>query len=353
MVSDRKKILLSILLVLGSAILLVESAGSVVAPFIIAGIVGYLLHPLVTKLSNIASLSHNIAFAVIYILLIGVIVAVILLLIPLIYDQIAYFIERMPKYNKYVTQQLIPDTTDYISKFDPYIASKISIGLQNLASAAFTGLGESVQSLWAYTLATLNVMIFILLLPIILFYLLRDWEIIITSINNLFPHNARYGLVELARDIDTTLASYLRGQLNLCLLMSVVYSIGLQLIGVDFALILGIFSGFIIVLPFIGVCSAICINLIVCYFEYGVGDQIIYVLLLLGIGHFIEGYVLAPRIIGKKIGLHPLWILFSVLLGAQLAGFLGMLIAIPVAGIIKVIILRLLGFYKDSEFYTQ
>lgn len=332
---------------------LLYNVWTVFLPFLIAGVVSYLLHPLVQKLERLLRLPHHIVAFFVYLLFITIVAIILIIVAPLVYDQIIYFMQRIPGYRTYTSEHLLPSIVEYIGKIDPKVATKIEGGLYSFANSLFVEFGDTMQGIWSYTVATVSVLIAILLLPIILFYFLRDWNRIRSAYRDLFPKHTRYGLTKVLLDIDAVLSAYIRGQLNICFLMAFVYSIGLQLIGVDFAIVLGIMSGFFIVLPLIGVITPLSINLLVCYFEYGVGNEMLMVVLLFVIGHFIEGYILAPKVIGKKIGLHPLWIMFAVLAGAHLFGLTGMLVAIPIAGITKVILVHFMFHYKNSEFYTQ
>lgn len=352
MASKTQKISFWLVLTLISTVLL-YSVWAVFLPFLIAGVISYLLHPVVHKLVRFSHFSHQLVAFLVYLIFITCVSLILIIVIPLVYEQIVYFMQRMPEYRQFTQDHMLPSIINYVGDIDPNIATKIEGGLYSFANSLFLEFGDTMQGVWDYTIATINILIIILLLPIILFYFLRDWNKMRNVYRDLFPKHTRYGLTKMLMDIDAVLAAYIRGQLNICFLMAFVYSIGLQLIGIDFAIILGIMSGFFIVLPLIGVITPLSINLLVAYFEYGIGNEMLMVLLLFVIGHFIEGYILAPRVIGKKIGLHPLWITFAVLAGANLFGLTGMIVAIPIAGITKVIIVHFMTHYKNSEFYTQ
>ena len=136
-------------------------------------------------------------------------------------------------------------------------------------------------------------------------------------------------------------------------MLTVYYIIGLNLIGIDLALLLGVLSGFLIIIPFIGAMISFLLVTISCYFTFGAGIELVYVIALFVIGHTVEGYILAPKIIGDRIGLHPVWIIFSVFAAGTLFGFLGIMFAIPLAGIVKVIVTNIIDYYKSSKIYKS
>ena len=149
------------------------------------------------------------------------------------------------------------------------------------------------------------------------------------------------------------LSAYIRGQLNICLLLSAYYFIGLSLVGIDLALLLAIISGFLVIIPFIGAFISLFLMLVSCYFSYGASVEIVYILVLFVIAHIIESYILTPQIIGDKIGLHPVWIIFSVFAAGSVFGFVGIVFAIPIAGVIKILLFNMIEYYKSTKIYNR
>ncbi len=211
-----------------------------------------------------------------------------------------------------------------------------------------TGLANNI---WHVTKITINLFMLILLIPLILFYFLRDWLTMAKNIELLLPLKGKKKIQEILSAINCSLSAYIRGQLNVCLLLSVYYGISLSILGVDLGVLLGILSSFSIIIPFVGVFISFSLTMIVSYFTFGMVNKLFYIIIIYLIGLIVEGYILSPKIIGDKIGLHPLWIIFAVLALGNLFGFIGIFFAVPIASIIKVLFLAAIDFYKSSKFY--
>ncbi|KAJ6644881.1 putative transport protein [Pseudolycoriella hygida] len=275
----------------------------ILTPFFIAGIISYILQPVI-------------------------LVAVIL---PIIYQQITLLINKIPAYKNYLQTEIISVVTAQIQAVEPNIANQIKNLIDNLANSIFSLITGVANNIWHYTMATINMFLLLVLIPIIMFYFLRDWTKITNNINNLLPLKNKQKIKKILLAINDTLSAYIRGQLNVCLLLATYYSISLWIIGVDFSVLLGVLS--------------------VSYFALGMVDKLFYIAIIYLIGGIVEGYILTPKMIGDKIGLHPVWVIFGVLALGNLFGFIGIFFAVPLASIIKVLFLTAIEFYKSSRFY--
>ena len=175
----------------------------------------------------------------------------------------------------------------------------------------------------------------------------------VSSIESMLPMRGKSKVREIFTSINQLLSAYIRGQLNICMMLAFYYVLGLNFIGLDLALLLGILSGFLIIIPFIGALISVLLVTISCYFTFGAGTELVYVIILYAVGHTVEGYILAPKIIGNRIGLHPVWILFSVFAAGSVFGFIGIAFAIPIAGIVKVLLSHAIDYYKSSNMYKN
>jgi len=321
------------------------------SPFFIAAIISYILQPVIDRISFRYNLPRRTVATASYILFLSVFAVVIIVLLPIIYQQISLLISKLPAYNAYVQEELMPSLTEKINSVDPNIGDRIKDSISNIANSIFSLITTLANNIWHYTVATINIVIFIVLTPVVLFYFLRDWSKMIKSIKSLLPFNSRLKIQEILLAINNLLSAYMRGQLNICLLLSAYYGIALSLIGVDLGILLGILSGFLIIIPFIGTLISVSLTMIIGYFAFGTTIKLGYILLTYIVGHIIESYILTPKIIGDKIGLHPLWIMFAVLACGSLFGFIGIFFAIPIAGIIKVLYSFAIKSYKGSKFY--
>lgn len=323
----------------------------ILTPFFIAAIISYILQPVIERTSFLFNIPRRTVASISYILFLSVFAVVIIILLPIVYQQISLLISKLPAYNNYVQQELMPSLTEKINSVDPNIGDRIKDSISNIANSLFSLITTLANNIWHYTVATINIVIIIVLTPVILFYFLRDWSKMVKSIKLLLPLNERLKIQEILSAINNLLSAYMRGQLNICLLLSAYYGIALSLIGVDLGVLLGILSGFLIIIPFIGTLISFSLAMIIGYCAFGATIKLGYILLTYIIGYIMESYVLTPKIIGDKIGLHPLWIMFGVLACGSLFGFIGIFFAIPIAGIIKVLYSFAIKSYKGSKFY--
>ncbi len=322
------------------------------APFVMAFIFAYLLQPIIENNSNRFSLPRNLISTGIFIIFISSFIIILMILSPIIYNQIAAFIIKIPSYkNNFNTG--VSYLLASIDRIDPNVADKISESLQSFVNSTFSIVVTAANNIWSYTLATINFFIIIVLVPVILYYFLRDWPRMVESVESILPRKEKSKVGKIFSDINNLLSAYIRGQLNICFLLSVYYIVGLSLIGVDLALLLGIVAGFLVIIPFIGGLISLFLMLVSCYFSYGASIELVYVLVLFVVAHVIEGYILTPKIIGGKIGLHPVWIIFAVFAAGSVFGFIGIIFAIPIAGIIKILLTHIIDYYKSSKIYNN
>ena len=336
-------------LVVASIVYLVSET---LVPFVISFIFAYLLQPIIDNNSRRFNLPRSLISAGIFSVFISSFIIILMVLLPIIYNQIAVFITKIPNYknNFNVGLSYLLARVDTI---DPDIADKVSESLQNFINSAFSVVVAAANNIWSYTLATINFFAIIILVPVILYYFLRDWPKMLKSVESILPRKEKSKVGEIFSDINILLSAYIRGQLNICLLLSAYYLIGLNLIGIDLALLLGITAGFLVVIPFIGSLISLFLMIVSCYFSYGASIEIVYVLFLFIIAHIIESYILTPKIIGDKIGLHPGWIIFSVFAAGSVFGFVGIVFAIPIAGVIKILLFHMIDYYKSSKIYNN
>lgn len=322
-----------------------------VKPFFIAFIISYLLQPAIGFIASKFKISDKFASSIIYLIFLSIFFLSLTILVPIIYGQIFTFINNIPKYKNYLQAEILPPIMAKIYSIEPDIADKIKNSLSNFINSIFTILGSIANNFWRYTIITINIFVLFLLIPIILFYFLRDWAKIIANMKSLLPIKTRPKILEILSAINNLLSAYIRGQLNICLLLSTYYSIAFTVIGIDLALLLGILTGFLVIIPFIGTFISFLLTLIIGYLTFGMTAKLLYIMIIYLVGNICESYILTPKIIGDKIGLHPLWIIFSIFACGSLFGIIGIFFAIPIAGITKILLLNLIKFYKSSKFY--
>jgi predicted PurR-regulated permease PerM len=322
----------------------------ILMPFVLAFFISYLLSPLVDKIENkkvprtlatILSLGCFIAFFVFIIANIA----------PLVRDQVAAFIEHIPHYSKFIMLKAVPYLHEKINLLNPYIADKAKIALEDMASSFLGYMGYFITDLFKSGFAIVNVISFIFISPIIAFYTLRDWNNIREKFYDLFPQKHRKTIIQQFKRINIVLANFLRGQTTVCVFLAAFYSIGLTLTGLEFGLFVGLATGVLCFIPYAGVFTGATIAITLAFIQFSDIKSVLYVVLVFACGQFIEGNFITPKVVGEKVGLHPVVIFFAFFSGGLLFGFLGALFAIPMAAILGVIVQFLLQQYKASVYY--
>ena len=347
--SDRHKWQLMALIV-GLSFLL-WLLGPVLTPFVIAALLAYLGDPLVDWLERLR-LSRSGAVAIVFVLMTLVLVGVVLLLIPLLERQISAFIEQFPRYRDWFTGVALP----WISQRTGFDVEGIELGSiytmlqehwQQAGGVAATLLGGISKS----GLLILNFVLNLALIPVVAFYLLRDWDVMVEKIRMLIPRPIEPTVSRLARESDSVLGGFLRGQLSVMFALGMIYGIGLWMAGIDFALLIGTIAGLVSFIPYLGATVGVGIGLIAALVQYGDWTHVILVCVVFGVGQMLESMVLTPFLVGDRIGMHPVAVIFAVMAGGQLFGFVGVLVALPVAAVAMVLLRYLYEQYTASRLY--
>ncbi len=338
-----------VLLIAGGFTCLVSDT---LVPFMVAFVFAYLLQPVIENNCRRFRWPRGLVTLGVFTMFLSGFVAIIVLIVPIIYQQIAVFVGKIPQY-KSNFEIGISVWSEKLNEINPDLANKVTESAHSFVNSAFSIFASFANHIWQYTLATINFFTIVALVPIILYYFLRDWPQIVSSIESVLPMRGKSKVREIFTSINELLSAYIRGQLNICMMLAFYYVLGLNLIGLDLALLLGILSGFLIIIPFIGALISVLLVTISCYFTFGAGIELLYVVVLYVVGHSVEGYILAPKIIGDRIGLHPVWIIFSVFAAGSVFGFVGIVFAIPIAGVVKVLLSHGIDYYKSSNMYKN
>jgi predicted PurR-regulated permease PerM len=321
--------------------------GEVLLPFIVGGAIAYILDPVVDRLQRLG-LPRAAATAVITL---GAVLGLILafaFVIPLLIDQLTALVRAAPQYFAALRDFVI---TRFPTLDDPDGAVRRSIeGMGELIGERGAALANQVV---ASLLGIVNALLFVVVVPVVAFYMLLDWDRMIERIDDLLPREHAPIIRRLAVQIDGTLASFVRGQLTVCLILGTFYASALMLVGLQFGLVVGAIAGLITFIPYVGaiVGGALAIGLALFQF-WGDWAWIAAVAGIFVAGQFLEGNVLTPKLVGGSIGLHPVWLLFALAAFGSIYGFVGMLVAVPVAAALGVITRFLVGEYMASRLYT-
>lgn len=347
--SDTQKWqLVAITLLLGSAVYLLAP---ILTPFAAAALLAYLGDPLVDRLQA-RKLSRTAAVCVVFSLMTLGMVVFLLLLVPMIERQVGKFIERLPVYLAWGQNTLLPwieaQTGFNVEGFElSSLVDMLKGHWQQAGGLAATVVGGLSKSGMAVVLWLTN----LLLVPVLTFYLLRDWDVLVQHVRELLPRAVEPTISRLASQSDAVLASFLRGQLSVMVALGAIYSIGLALVGIDLALLIGMLAGIVSFIPYLGAIVGVGAGLIAALVQYGDWWHVLLVLAVFGIGQTFESFLLTPWLVGDRIGLHPVAVIFAIMAGGQLFGFLGVLLALPVAAIVMVLLRYAHEHYTQSELY--
>lgn len=343
-------ILGSIAIFLGLVYLLLP----VVIPFFIAFLIAYLLSSLVEIIQRIG-MPRWLAITVVFVLLIVSLCLFGWYIVPMIWGQLMYARDHIPEMINWVNEIFLPwvantfnvdqmvINTDEMSKvIMDYVQTNYS--MDNIQATAL----QLAQS----GLNFIQIGGTFLLVPIIAFYFLLDWERMLESLRRCIPRPLESGTVRIVKECHEVLGAFVKGQFLVMLLLGLIYAVGLQLIGLEVGLIIGMIAGLASIIPYLGFMVGIVTAVIATFLQFGVDPwQLFLVLVVFMIGQAAEGYILQPFLLGDKIGLSPVAVVFAVLAGAQLMGFVGMLIALPVAAVIVVLLRHLRDTYEKSSWY--
>ena len=325
----------------------------VLMPFVFAAILAYLGDPLTDKLETYR-LSRTQAVIVVFLAMALVLVFVLFTLLPQLEVQIANFIGNLPAYAESLNRVVLPWLEQRFGiTIKPIANNELIAIVQNHWERAGGIVTTTMSSLTRSGGVILSWLVNLLLIPVVTFYLLRDWDILVAKIYDLLPRRIAPLTAKLASEVNTVLSAFLRGQFYVMLALGCIYSVGLWVVGLDLALLIGMVAGLVSFVPYLGALIGIisaCIAALVQFHELG---QLISVAVVFLIGQTLEGTVLTPKLVGDKIGLHPVAVIFSVMAGGQLFGFLGILLALPVASIVMVFLRHVHDIYRDSEFYGK
>lgn len=311
----------------------------ILTPFIVAIVVAYFLDPLADRLVKLHLPRSSSALVILGVFLTTVI-AISILILPLLYAQFISFVNAIPGYfNVFVTDfypQIVAFSNGYglVLKNDLY-----SYFDTQTVGSVFGFSGNIVGNIMHSGVVLFNVLSLVFITPVLVFYILRDWDLMVSKIDHYLPATYAGNIRKIFKEIDNTLSGYVHGQFNVCLILGAFYAIGLSLVGLNFGFLIGFLTGFLSFIPYIGLFSGVVIGVIVALFQWGFdANNVITVLLIFITGQVLESNFLTPKLVGDKVGLHPVWIIFGLFVFGILFGFIGVLLAMPATAICGVLI---------------
>lgn len=339
---------LILLLVIGAIVYLLSP---VLMPFAVAALFAYLADPVVDRLER--WMGRGLAVSLVFMVVAVIVSAVALVLVPFIERQISSFLTQLPVWIDWFQTRATPwlEARFGISP-DVLDTQKVIAALQ----ANWKEAGGFAAAVLAHVsksgLAIVGWMLDLVLIPVVAFYLLRDWDVLVVRLHALIPRSVEPVVTRLARESDEMLGAFLRGQVSVMIALGVYYGVALWLVGVSVGPLIGMVAGLISFVPYLGAITGIVMAIIAVLVQYHDWFHLLLVLGVFAVGQTLEGYVLVPRLVGEKIGLHPVAVIFAVLAGGELFGFLGVLLALPVTSVVVVVLRYLYQRYTQSELYT-
>ena len=317
---------------------------TILLPFVIGIAVAYFLDPVVDKLEE-RKWNRSLATLFTLFVFLALVIFLVFLLVPVLANQLKNFAQFLPIVKDKL--QLIIDAVAGIlnNKVDAKVLDVPASGLIKWSTKMLGGVidgGAAIADLLSLFLIT----------PLVAFYLLRDWDLIVEKVYDWFPIRHKDTLQEQLNEIDKKLAAFVRGQGTVCLILASYYAITLTMTGLEFGVVIGVFAGLISFVPFVGAIFGGLLSIGLAYLQFEAWTNIVIIAGIFILGQILEGYILTPKFIGEAVGLHPVWVIFSLLAGGALFGFLGVLLALPMAAIVGVLFRFCIDHYKNSSYYN-
>ncbi|WP_342455194.1 AI-2E family transporter [Spartinivicinus poritis] len=349
MITDSQRwFILGVLLIVIALIYLLKP---ILPPFLVGMVLAYLGDPIADKLEA-KGMSRTWAVTIVFTALSLVGSLLLLIMLPQLIIQIKNLIQYLPIWQEWLQVNVIPVLHSQLG-IDPG-AFKLDTITQHITATwrdAGSFLTPIIKSATASGVAIVTALANLFLVPVVTFYLLRDWDIMMAKISSLLPRSIEPVVKQLASECDEVLGAFLKGQLIVMLCLGLIYSTGLWVVGLQFAVIIGLIAGLASIVPYMGFAIGIGAALIAAAFQFDSMLPFVGVVVVFIVGQILEGMVLTPLLVGDRIGLHPVAVIFAILAGGQLFGFVGILIALPVAAIIMVLLRHLHDIYKLSDLY--
>ncbi|HSR55996.1 MAG TPA: AI-2E family transporter, partial [Alphaproteobacteria bacterium] len=330
--------------------LVVRLFSPILLPFVVGFAIAYFVDPIVDKLRSVGmgrTWATSLVLSVFFLL----IVLALFLLVPVMHRQFADFSAKVPSLIETAQAKLTAVIAKISAELSPEDVERLKTAAGAFAGDAIKFAGRVLGGIWSGGLAFFNLLSLIFITPIVAFYILRDWPKIIETIDSWFPRDHAATIRGLIREADEMLSGFVRGMGVVCLILAAFYGVALSMIGLDFGLLIGIGAGLISFVPFVGAIAGFVVAVGMALFQYSEWLPITLVAGVFVAGQVLEGNFLTPNLVGGRIRLHPVWIIFALLAGGTVAGFVGILLSVPVAAVIGVLVRFLAQQYVASTIY--
>lgn len=323
----------------------------VLLPFVAGMVLAYFLDPVADRLQRLG-LSRTIATVIILFGFILFFLLSLMIVVPVLASQMSDFMGRMPEYLGRLQALLTSFDPEWLERRFGVDPNDLKEGMNSLLSSGVGFITTIFQSLWSSGVALFSFAGLFLVTPVVAFYMLLDWDRMVEVVDGWIPRDHVHTVRQIAADINAATAGFVRGQGTLCLVLGIIYAVGLTAVGLNFGILIGLFAGFISFIPYVGSLVGLLLSVGVAVVQFWPEWQ--WVLAVAGVffvGQFLEGNILQPRLVGKSVGLHPVWLMFALFAFGALFGFVGLLIAVPAAAAVAVLVRFAISRYLASPLY--
>lgn len=323
----------------------------ILLPFVAGMALAYFLDPVADRLEKMG-LSRLAATVIILITFLVIFVLMLMLVIPVLATQLVDLLGRLPDYVSRIQKLVTNFDPVWLERTIGVNADAIRDGLNTLITQGAGFLSTLFQSIWSSGKALLDIAALFVVTPVVAFYMLNDWDRMVERVDNWIPRDYLETVRAIAKDIDSVVAGFVRGQGTVCLVLGIMYAVGLTALGLNFGLLIGLFAGLISFIPYVGSTVGLVLALAVAFVQFWPEWlNIAAVAAVFFAGQFFEGNILQPKLVGNRVGLHPVWLMFALFAFGSLFGFVGMLVAVPAAAAVGVLVRFALDRYLKSPFY--
>jgi len=324
----------------------------ILLPFVAGMVLAYFLDPVADRLQRLG-LSRVMATVVILVAFLLTLVIALIILIPVLSSQLKDFIDKAPEYLSRLQSFITGFDPEWIERRFGVKASDLRDGLNSLLASGVGFITTVFASIWSSGMALVSVAGLFVVTPVVAFYMLLDWDRMVAKVDSWVPRDYVQTVRGIAADINVATAGFVRGQGTLCLILGIMYAVGLTLTGLNFGILIGLFAGLISFIPYVGSLVGLVLSIGVAFVQFWPDWlMVVAVAAVFFTGQFIEGNILQPRLVGKSVGLHPVWLMFALFAFGALFGFVGLLIAVPAAAAIAVLVRFAIAQYLDSPLYV-
>jgi predicted PurR-regulated permease PerM len=319
-------------------------------PFLAGMAVAYLLDPLADRLEA-RRVPRGAAAALIVLAFFIAFLSALLFLVPLLVAQAVDLLTRIPDFVEQLRAAVRPLVADVLARLSTSQLERIDTLVSQQAGKAVSWIGDLASVVVGGGVAVVNIVSLLVIMPVVAFYLIRDWDHIVATVGSLLPRDWIEPAHELIGEVNKRLSGFIRGQASVCLILGIWNAVGLSLVGLSFGLVVGLTAGFVSFIPYLGTVIGLGLGLGLAFAQFDSWQPIAMVGGVFAVSQILEGWVLTPNLVGDRVGLHPAWLLFALMAGGTLLGFTGVLLAVPVAAVIGVFVRFAVTRYRGSTLY--